>query len=305
MPMGPAQWDGVAGKQVVLTGGTSGIGLAAAEALAAKGANVAIVARDSRRGEEAAGRARAAAATAGRHPTVEVLLADLSSQAEVRRLAGEVERRYPRVEVLVNNAGAIFSRRQLTGDGAERTWAVNHLAPFLLTVLLLDKLQGSAPARVVTTGSEAGRRCQIPFDDLDGTQAYASSWSPAPGFRRYGETKLANIVFTMELARRTQGTGLSAYCFHPGNVATNFNRNNGAFMRFGMTVAKRFSRTPAEGAQTLVWLAESGALDGKSGAYFCDMKEQDVPAGANDLEVGRRLWEISETQVRVAASQAP
>lgn len=309
MPPGP-----VAGKQVVLTGGTSGIGLAAAEALAARGANIAIVARDKQRGETAAARARAAAAVAGtkgtetaatpptpatgpdHEPTVDVLVADLSSQADVRRLAAEIEGRYPRVDILVNNAGAVFNTRQVTADGIEQTWALNHLAPFLLTTLLLDRSSQSAPSRVITTASDAGKNSHIPFDDMDGTAAY-SQRGLGKGFRRYGETKLANIVFTMELARRYAVRGLTAVCFHPGTVATNFNRNNGPLMKLGMVAVKPFFRSAEKGAETLVWLAEAPATALRSGGYFFDKADHELPAGAQGTDVGPRLWEVSERQV--------
>ncbi len=294
--MSSQQWDGVAGKRVVITGATNGIGLAAAEALAARGALLAIVARDQLRGEEAARRARAAAATP--EATVDVLLADLTSQAEVRRLAAEISARYSAVDVLVNNAGAMFNARRVTTDGIEQTWALNHLAPFLLTTLLFARLTAAGAARVVTTSSDAARRSRLPFDDLDGKHAYKSGTWPARGFRRYGETKLANIVFTMELSRRTEGIGVSAFCYHPGNVATNFNHNNGPLMSFGMALTKQFSRSPAKGAETLVWLAESPDLAGKSGGYFFDLKPREIPEGAREPGGGNRLWEVSEAQVR-------
>ncbi len=241
MQSGPS--NGVAGKQVVLTGGTNGIGLAAAEALAAGGAHVALVARDKGRGEAAAARARARSSGG----VVDVVAADLSSQADVRRLAAEIASRYDRVDILVNNAGAIFASRQLTGDGIEQTWAVNHLAPFLLTTLLLEKLRLSAPARVITTASDAAKNAQVPFDDLDGRAAYGRGMSSGRGFRRYGQTKLANIVFTAELARRLEGSGVTAYSFHPGTVATNFNHNNGPVMSLAMAVIKPFHVPPPRG----------------------------------------------------------
>jgi NAD(P)-dependent dehydrogenase (short-subunit alcohol dehydrogenase family) len=224
-------------------------------------------------------------------------VADLNLQSDVRRLAAEVEQRYEKLDVLANNAGAIFSARQMTPDGVERTWALNHLAPFLLTALLMDMLRASAPARVVTTSSDASGRAHIPFDDLAGERSYARGGAFGRGFTRYGETKLANIVFTAELARRTQGSGVAAYCFHPGLVATGFNRNNGALMNLGMSVIRPFARSPRKGAETLVWLAESPDLAGQSGGYFFDLKPKQVPPGATEPGVGPRLWEISEKQV--------
>ena len=174
--------------------------------------------------------------------TVDTLVADLSSQAAVRKLAGEVLGRYPRLDVLINNAGAMYARRQVTEDGIELTWAVNHLAPFLLTALLLDRLKESAPARIVTTASAAHQGARISFADLNAERSYR-------GFERYGQTKLANILFTRELARRLEGTGVTAICFHPGLVATGFNRNNGLMMDLGMTILKPVSRSPQKGAE--------------------------------------------------------
>jgi NAD(P)-dependent dehydrogenase (short-subunit alcohol dehydrogenase family) len=299
--MEPGPNNAVAGKQVVVTGGTNGIGLAAAEALAARGANLALVARDKDRGEAAAARARAASSGG----VVDVVVADLSSQADVRRLAAEIGSRYDRVDILVNNAGALFASRQLTVDGIEKTWAVNHLAPFLLTALLSENLRLSAPARVITTASDAAKNAQIPFDDFDGAAAYSHGVGSGRGFRRYGQTKLANIVFTSELSRRLKGSGVTAYSFHPGTVATNFNHNNGALMSLAMAIIKPFSRSPAKGAETLVWLAEAPDAVLESGGFYFDKKKVPVPAGAAVEGVGARLWELSENQVEGTAPREP
>lgn len=294
---GPGTWGGTAGKRVVLTGGTRGIGLAAAKGLAAAGADLTLVARDPARGQAAAEQVRRAASAASSTSLVDVVRADLGSQRDVRRLAAELDKRYEHIDVLVNNAGAVFRERWTTDDGVEATWALNHVAPWLLTNLLLDKLRACAPARVITTGSEASAKSHIPFDDLDGDRSWGNRASMARGFRRYSQTKLANLVFTMELAKRLEGSGVEAYCFHPGLVASGFNFNNGAAWRAGMALTRPFSRSPEKGAETLVWLATSPEATGQSGGYFFDMKRHRVPTGALEPGVQERLWEVTEQQV--------
>ena len=279
-------WPGIAGKQVLLTGATNGIGLAAAVELARRGAKLAIVARSREKAQEAVGRIKAATPGA----IVAVLEADLASQASVRKLAAEALERYPKLDVLVNNAGAINTNRQLTDEGIELTWAVNHLAPFLLTTLLEDRLKASAPARVITTSSDAHQGAHIPFEDLAGERSYGLQ-----GFERYGQSKLANILFTRELARRLEGTGVTAYCYHPGLVNTGFNHNNGFLMGIGMAIVRPFSRSPEKGAETLVWLADSADPE-PNGAYFHDRQAVTPTAAAQDDAAARRLWEVSEKQ---------
>jgi NAD(P)-dependent dehydrogenase (short-subunit alcohol dehydrogenase family) len=282
-----ADWTGVDGKRVVITGATAGIGLAAAEALAARGALLTVVARSEARAAEAARRIEAAG-----HAGVDILIGDLAVQASVRRLAAQLLERYPRIDVLVNNAGTMNFRRRLTDDGIELTWAVNHLAPFLLTTLLLERLEAGAPARIVTTASGAHNGAEIPFDDVDAAHSYGF------GGRRYSQTKLANILFTIELARRLEGTGVSANCFHPGVVATGLARNNGALARAATTIAKPFLRSPAKGAETLVWLLDSPAVSDQSGGYFVDCRRTAPSARAQDLDEAARLWMLSEAQSR-------
>ena len=282
-------WGGVAGKRVVLTGATNGIGLAAAIELARRGANLTLVARNQARAAEAIRQINAV--TPGNSP--DVMLADLSSQSSIRQLAAELLVRYPRIQVLVNNAGPIYARRQMSPDGIELTWAVNHLAPFLLTTLLLDRMKTSHPARIVTTSSGAHERARIPFDDLNAER----SWGGA-GFTRYGETKLANILFTTELARRLEGTGVTANAFHPGFVATGFNRNNGVMMRIGMAISRPFARSPQKGAETLVWLVDSEDANDLNGAYVFDRRPVAPSPAAQDVEMSRRLWQVSEEQTR-------
>jgi NAD(P)-dependent dehydrogenase (short-subunit alcohol dehydrogenase family) len=283
-----SEWGGVRGKRVLITGATNGIGLAAAAELARRGAQLAIVARSEAKAAAAVDRIGGDA--------VDVLKGDLTSQESLRAIAAEALERYPRIDVLVNNAGAVFEKRELSADGLERTWALNHVAPFLLTELLLDRLKASAPARIVTTSSDAHKGAEIPWDDLNAERSYGQR-----GFRRYGQTKLANILFTVELARRLQGSGVTANCFHPGVVSTGFNRNNSAFMRAAMAVIRPFSRSPEKGAETLVWLVDSEEAGGENGGYFVDCKRAQPDPPARDLEAARRLWEITEQQVTAHA----
>jgi NAD(P)-dependent dehydrogenase (short-subunit alcohol dehydrogenase family) len=283
------EWTGVRDKRVLITGATRGIGLAGAQALARRGAQIAIVARDDARAVAAV---RIIEGEGG--SKVDVLHADLSSLASVRGLANEALERYPTIDVLINNAGAIFERRVLTVDGIERTWALNHLAPFLLTTMLLDRLKASAPARIITTSSDAHKGKLLPFDDLNAEHSYKGR-----GFTRYGETKLANIMFTRELARRLIDTGVTAYCFHPGLVATGFNRNNSAVMSAAMIIAAPFSRSPRKAAQTMVWLADSPDVSKQSGGYYEDKKLAVSSRQAQDAALARRLWEVSEEQTTV------
>ena len=290
-----AVWTGVSGKRVVITGATRGIGLAAACELARRGAQVTVVARSEERGEAAA--ERIADTSGGDSP--DVLLADLASQRSVRRLAAEILDRYPRLDVLINNAGAINSSRRMTDDGIELTWAVNHLAPFLLTGMLLDRLRESAPSRVITTASEAHRGAHLPFDDLDGRR----SWH-LMGFGRYGETKLANIVFSRELARRLRGSGVSVNAFHPGFVDSGFNHNNGLLMSAVMTLTRPFARSPEKGAETLVWLADE-APQTDTGGYWSDLRKITPSPAARDARAARTLWEISELQTAEMPRRRP
>ena len=275
------------GKRVLITGATNGIGLAAAEELARRGADVAITARSEARAADAVNKIREATGA-----EVDVLNADLSSQASVRALAADALKRYPQIHVLINNAGAVYTTREVTDEGVELTWAVNHLAPFLLTNLLLDRLKASAPARIITTSSGAHEGNTIPFGDFTAEKSFR-------GYRRYGETKLANILFTAELARRLEDTGVTATCYHPGFVATGWNANNGvlvaAVMRLGGFLV---GRSPAKGADTMVWLADSPEVEGESGGYYFDRRLRRPSAIARDMDVAAALWEVSEEQVR-------
>ncbi len=262
------------GKVCLVTGATDGVGKVTARELARMGATVIGVGRNA----EKSARAQAEIRAAARHDDVHFLLADLAVQAEVRRLAGEVLARWPRLDVLVNNAGALFTSYQETPDGIERTFALNHLAYFLLTVLLLDRLKASAPARIVNVASDAHGGGAMDFDDLN-NRAHYSGWNA------YNDSKLANILFTYELARRLEGSGVTANAVHPGFVHTNFAAAAGLNMRGPLT--------PDEGADTQIWLASAPELDGVSGKYFVSRRELRSSEASYSVEDARRLWAVS------------
>jgi NAD(P)-dependent dehydrogenase (short-subunit alcohol dehydrogenase family) len=278
------------GRVCVVTGASSGIGKVTVRELARQGATVIAVARDAGRGEAALGEVRAEIPAAD----VSLALCDFASQRAVRRLGAELLERCPALHVLVNNAGAILGSHSLTEDGIEATFAVNHLGYFLLTELLLDRLRASVPARVVVVASEAHRRGHLDFDDLSSKNGYSSLGA-------YGASKLANIAFTRELARRLQGSGVTANCVHPGVVATNFGASGNALVRWGVKLARPFFRTEAEGADTVIWLASSPDIEGVSGKYFVDRREKRPSREASDDEVARRLWAASERLVAASA----
>jgi NAD(P)-dependent dehydrogenase (short-subunit alcohol dehydrogenase family) len=274
------------GKHVVVTGASGGIGLHTARGLARLGAAVALVARDRARGEAALAQTRAAAT--GGAPSL--FLADLASLAQVRRLAGELLAALPRLDVLVNNAGAMHARRKESPEGHELTLAVNHLAPFLLTTLLLPRLRASAPSRVVTVSSEAHRLGPLDLDDLEARRGYAA-------MRVYGRSKLANVLFANELARREDGTGVASNSLHPGVVATGFGRNDPGWMKVLVTVGRPFLASPEKGARTSIHVAASPDLAGVTGRYFKDRRPVAPAPFARDEAVQRRLWELSERLV--------
>jgi len=269
-------------RTVLVTGASSGIGLAASERLAALGADLVLVARDPARLEAAA----AAVRSHSRSGTVTALPCDLSSQAAVRALSARVLERHPHLHVLVNNAGGVNPTRVLTEDGLERTFAVNHLAPYLLTRLLLDRLKQSAPARVVTVSSEAHRNADIDLDDLGLARGYSVQ-------KAYGRSKLANVLFTRDLARRLAGTGVTANCLHPGVVATRIWSGAPAFAKPLFAVAKLFMLSPEEGARTVVHLASSPEVERLTGAYLEREREIEPAQIARDPALARRLWDVS------------
>jgi NAD(P)-dependent dehydrogenase (short-subunit alcohol dehydrogenase family) len=229
---------------------------------------------------------------------VEGLLADLSSMAEVRRLAEEFRARYSRLDVLVNNAGALFARRERTVDGYERTFALNHLAYFLLTDRLLDLLKASAPSRIVNVSSGAHQGMSLNFDDLQNERRYTMA-----GLGAYGQSKLANILFTYELARRLAGTGVTANALHPGFVATGFGENNGGWMRPVMKISHWFALRPKKGAETIVYLASSPEVEGVSGQYWEKRRAVRSSRASYDEAAQRRLWEVSAVLTDLAATR--
>ncbi len=273
----------MAGKSVLVTGGTGGIGKATAIGLAALGARVAITGRDQARTEAAAAGIRAATGS----PAVDAFAADMSVQAGVRRLAVQVLDTYPRLDVLVNNVGGFWAHRHVTADGLERTFALNHLAPFLLTGLLLDRLTASAPARVVTVSSGAHAGGRIDFEDLQGERNYS-------GQRAYSQSKLANVMFTYELARRLDGTGVTATVLHPGVVRTSFGaEDQAAYFAVMSRVARLFMKIPAQGAVTSIYLASSPEVEGITGRYFANRKPKPASKAAYDTAAAARLWQAS------------
>jgi NAD(P)-dependent dehydrogenase (short-subunit alcohol dehydrogenase family) len=272
----------VQGKVVVITGATSGIGEVAARRLAAMGARMVLIARDKNRGEAVLAQLRAA----GPDISHSIHYGDLSRISEMKRLALEIAAVEPRIDVLINNAGALFASRKLTEDGLECTFAVNHMAYFVLTYGLLARLSAFPPARIVNTASDAHRGCELDFDDLQSSKAYSA-------IRVYGRSKLCNILFTRELSRRLSGQGVSANCLHPGFVATRFGDGSGGFLSRVVRVAKLFAISPDKGAETLVYLASSPEVSRVSGGYFYKCRPATPTAPARDDESAKRLWAAS------------
>ena len=275
--------SGMDGRVVLITGGTSGIGKAAATALANMGAEVVITGRNKEKGEGVVEEIRRESG----NDKVSFMSADLAVQAEVRRLAEEFKASHDRLDVLVNNAGLVQSKRTETPDGIETTLAINHLAPFLLTNLLLDLLKRSAPSRVITVASSAERFGKMDLDDLQSERRYRA-------FPVYGKTKLANIMFTYELAERLEGTGVTANCVHPGGVNTGFAENNRSPMTLLFRAFKPFMRSPEQGADTVVYLAASPDVEGMNGRYLSDRKVTSSSKESYDEDLRKKLWEASE-----------
>jgi NAD(P)-dependent dehydrogenase (short-subunit alcohol dehydrogenase family) len=269
-------------KVVLITGASDGIGKVAAGVLAGMGAKVILVGRNLEKTSKVASEITQKTGNSG----LEYLIADLSDQAQVRRLAAEFRQKHDRLDVLVNDAGAMFMSRQISRDGYEMTFALNHLTYFLLTNLLLDLIKTSAPARIVNVSSRAHQGARLNFDDLQNSQHFNPQ-------NAYGESKLANIYFTYELARRLDGSGVTVNALHPGFVATNFGASNGGIYRLAFGLGHIAAISPAEGAETIIYLASSPEVEGVTGKYFVQKKEVPSSDVSYDVEAARRLWQVS------------
>lgn len=269
------------GKVCIVTGATSGIGKATAKELA-MGTKVVLACRNPERAEAVRGEIVKETGNNG----VGVMLVDLASLKSVRSFARDYQQKFSKLDVLVNNAGLYSSKRIVTVDGFELTFAVNHLAHFLLTNLLLPLLNASAPSRIVNVTSEAQGRGHINFEDLNGQQKYS-------GWKAYSQSKLANVLFTYELARRLKGTGVTANCVHPGTVRTNFGRESEGIMAVMVRIATPFMLSPQAGAKTVIWLASAPEVDHLTGKYFIKQAEAKSSRDSYDLEIAQRLWNVS------------
>lgn len=275
------------GKVCMVTGAASGIGAATAQALAQYGATVILVDRDVHKCATTVKQIKQQTGNAA----VEFMGADLSSQQEIRQLAQRFKRHYQRLDVLVNNAGAMFDERRESVDGIEMTFALNYLGYFLLTNLLLDTLKASAPARIVNTSSRSHARALIKFDDLESRTNYK-------GLSAYAHSKLAIVLFTYELARRLEGTGVTANALHPGIVATNFGRGSGGMLGFVMRLFRPLFASPEKGAQTGIYLSTSPEVEGVTGKYFVKCNAVPSSPASYDTAVAGRLWEVSEVYTK-------
>jgi NAD(P)-dependent dehydrogenase (short-subunit alcohol dehydrogenase family) len=290
------------GKVAVITGASSGIGQVAAERLAAMGARIVQVARDRGRGEAALERLRSLAPAA----VHTIHYADLARLSEMRRVGAEIAAAEPRIDLLLNNAGALFGSFG-ESEGLERTFALNHVSYFVMAHALRERLAAAAPARVVNTASDAHLGAALDFDDLQSVKAYRDRgpWAwlrhGGPGFKVYGRSKLCNILFTRELARRLEGTGVTANCLHPGFIATRFGDQSGGLISFGVRIAKRFALSLEEGAATLVYLASSPEAAGVTGEYFVKCRPAAPSREARDDAAARRLWQATLDLVQPAA----
>lgn len=275
------------GKVCLVTGSSSGIGKVTARELARMGATVVMVCRNRAKGEAVQAEIR----TATGNEQVDLMLADLTSLADVRRVADEFKQKYTRLHVLIHNAGGANSVRKVTPDGFEATFAANYLAPFLLTEQLLDVLKASAPARIVNVSSAAHQGGRIDFEDLQGEKRY-NTW------KAYGQAKLALLLFTYELARQLEGSGVTVNALHPGVIASNFDQGLNSFLRFGWKLISPLLSSVEQGAQTTLYLATSPEVEGISGKYFANRKERKSSSRSYDEAARLRLWQVSEELTR-------
>jgi NAD(P)-dependent dehydrogenase (short-subunit alcohol dehydrogenase family) len=284
VPSSPVSGEGpIRNKVVAITGATSGIGRIAAEKLAAQGARIVMIARDRARADETLVRLR----EVGPGAEHRVHYGDLSLIADVKRVGAEIAAAEPRIDVLLNNAGSMFGARKLTAEGLERTFALNHMGYFVLTHCLREKLLAAAPARIVNTASNAHRRGPLDLGDLQTKNRHIPTVA-------YGRSKLCNILFTRELARRLAGTGVTANCLDPGFVATNFGQRDAGLFGWGLRLAMLFAARPEPAADTIVHLASSPVVEGVSGRYFYNSREREPSAAAQDDTVAAHLWQESE-----------
>jgi NAD(P)-dependent dehydrogenase (short-subunit alcohol dehydrogenase family) len=270
------------GRVCLITGATNGIGLETARCLAEKGATLVLVGRNPEKTASVAAELRRSTSNAN----IDTMLADLSLMSETRKLAEQFLAKYDRLDVLINNAGGVFASRELTSEGLEYTFALNHLSYFLLTNLLLDILKDTAPSRIVNVSSEAHRPVELDFDNLQGEKGY----NP---FRIYSRSKLMNIMFTYALSRRLTGTGVTANVLEPGFVNSGFAKNNNVFWKIAMVFARPFTISPEAGAQTPIYLAASPEVSQITGRYFSECKPRQPNDSAIDIQAQEKLWEIS------------
>jgi NAD(P)-dependent dehydrogenase (short-subunit alcohol dehydrogenase family) len=282
------------GKTVLITGGNQGIGKATALALAERGARVVLVARNPERGQAAVAEIQAATGSS----EVELIVADLSSVAQVKKAAEEFKARHARLDVLVNNAGVVVPTRRTTVDGFEETFAINHLAAFVLTRELLEVLYAAGHARIVCVSSEAHRHARMKWEDLHFAHNSYSQW------RAYGQSKLANVLFTYELARRVDKRKITANVLHPGVIASGFGQTYGGPTAFFVKLARPFFASPAEGAKTSVFLASAGEVEGVTGKYFSKSREQPSNCVSYCAASQKKLWVLSEEMSREATRAA-
>ena len=276
------------GKVCMITGATAGIGIVTAKALAQEGATVIIVGRSKEKSISTVDQIKKETG----NPNIEYFLADLSVQKEVHKLAEDFKSKFKRLDILVNNAGAVFNKRFETTDGLEMTFALNHLSYFLLTNLLLDTIKASVPSRIINVSSDAYKGAKINFDDLQGKKKYGT-------MRAYGQSKLANILFTYELSRKLEGSGVTSNVLHPGFVATSFGTNNTGIIRLILRFLHLFALSPEKGAETSIYLATSPDVANTTGKFFVKKKEVRTSAESYDNKVAEKLWKVSEELTKI------